>query len=302
MALGAGAADEIVVGFGPELGLAAFRSAPATLSMRVVAADGALVGDLMTATIVDEGRPRWVFWLDPGFVVLVMDWDWRGARVAWSALLVRPGQPPTPAVDLGLDGMDVRVARALDRRSVGLIVQAAAISRADEPGRWQTIAVAEDGSIRSTAIAVDLDDLVTRTDERWAPAELDGARGWVAVREGEEPTEGVFAGRRVATDAAAARTDADAVVASIINGAVPPPRGPGGTIFEARGEPLLVRSRGADEVGEPLLMAWRGDVVGAVAMNVSTALFWSGSRFLYAYDGPKGAMILPIDCRRPPLR
>jgi len=63
------------------------------------------------------------------------------------------------------------------------------------------------------------------------------------------------------------------------------------------GRPTLVREYGGKEVGQRLALEWRGNVVGAVAMNIESLLFWSGTHFVYPFRGDRGATLLPIDCR-----
>ncbi len=101
--------------------------------------------------------------------------------MSWTALVVEPAGAIHLPVDIDLDGMDVRVAQALDGRRVGLIVTSAGIAKTRAPGRWQTLAVAPDGRLTSSPVAVAVDDLVTTTNDAWEPAALMGRRGWMVL-------------------------------------------------------------------------------------------------------------------------
>jgi hypothetical protein len=93
----------------------------------------------------------------------------------------------------------------------------------------------------------------------------------------------------------------DAVAFEITNGAVPPPPGPGGRIIEAMGRPMLERQHAGRRVGDTTALEWRGNPI-AHSMNVSTAVAWSGTHFIYPFwDADRGdayiVALLPIDCR-----
>lgn len=106
----------------------------------------------------------------------------------------------------------------------------------------------------------------------------------------------MFDGVRAAAGRASLLRPTDAVVGEVRNAAVPPPPGPNGTIFEALGRPTLVRTHQGQPVGRTLDLEWHGSRVGAIGMQVESAVFWSGTHFLYPFRSSRGANLLPIDC------
>jgi hypothetical protein len=94
---------------------------------------------------------------------------------------------------------------------------------------------------------------------------------------------------------------ADTLDFAVTNGAVPPPRGPGGRIIEAMGRPMLDRTHDTLRVGDATALEWRGNPI-ARGMNVSMTIVWSGTRFIYPFwAADRGdtyiVALLPIDCR-----
>jgi hypothetical protein len=298
--LGRGGGGPIVVAFDRTGGLAAWPQASATLAVRPIALDGSARGPVVRVAVGKEIEPYAMFATAPGFVLLLRRLDYQhGFRRWWGARVFgRDGRPAGPIIDLGLADMEVRVGQAIDAYRIGLIVAGAPIGKRTHTGRWQTLSVGPGGVITSTPIVAAVDDLVTTTDDVWEPAVLAGQRGWVVLRRGVRRPEGIFDGAREPAAAAVPLVPPDGVSAEVVNLAVPPPPRPGGTIFEAMGQPALRRTHAGEAFGQLVHLAWHGNPVGAYAMNVETALFWSGTHFLYPFHHDNGAYLLPVDCRR----
>jgi len=286
-----------IVGFGPQGGVATWMSGASTLALQRLARDGTKVGAAASAQVGKGLEPKHVYPVDRGFVVLLLRWDSQNGVVAWEGMLYDSGGRAHEPVDIGLDGMVVRVGQPLDGHAVGLIVSAAYIAKQKQPGRWQTVTVGADGKLISVATAIAVDDLVTTTDDAFVPATLAGKRGWMVLRNDARRPDGVFGGTRVAAAHAAPLSPSDGLIGVMRNRARPPPRGRGGTIREALGRPTLVRMHKGKELGDRLALEWHGNPVGAVAMNIESLLFWSGTHFVYPFRGNAGACLLPIDCR-----
>jgi hypothetical protein len=285
--------DPPVLGFGARGGLAAWLSAETTLALRPLDASGATRAPATTVAVGTGYAPRLVYAVDRGFLVLLRLWDLRQGPVRWRGLLVAPdGSVLGSAVDLGLDGMDVLVGRALDGAAVGLIL---APAFTEAPWRWQTIAVDADGHLASTPIEVAVDDLGNTGQDRWVPAELDGRPGWVILRAGARRPDGVFAGARL--PAGRAVLLGDDLSGAVVNLATPPPPGPGGTIYEAMAEPALVREHHGRRLGDATRLVVRGDAVGVTGMYLEIELAWTGSRFACTYIDEQTARLLPVNCR-----
>jgi hypothetical protein len=294
--LGARHDGDTIVGFGSSGGVAVMKRDATTLLVQPIGFDALKTGKATTVSVPTGVEPIHLFSLEQGFVVLLRLWDWQGGRASWSAVMLERSGRAHPPVDIGLDGMDVRVAQPLDGQRVGLVVAAAAIAKTKAPGRWQTLTVPANGPIQSSPVAVSVDDLVTTTNDVWQAAALDGKRGWLVLREGARRQEGVFDGVRQAAAAATPLRPSDAIVATMKNGAVPPPRGAGRMIREARGRPMLVRTHRGKEIGQRLVPRWRGTTVGVSAMYIQSSIFWSGSHFIYPFRHGNEASLLPIDC------
>jgi hypothetical protein len=137
---------------------------------------------------------------------------------------------------------------------------------------------------------VDVDDLGTLSTEAWEPAELAEERGWVVLREGALRPEGVFAGKRASSASASLLRPDDAVDAGVVNLAVPPPRGPNGTIYEALPRPALRRTRKGQPVGATLDLEASGH-------GPSYDVAWSGTHFVYPHTDRRGdATLTAINC------
>lgn len=81
----------------------------------------------------------------------------------------------------------------------------------------------------------------------------------------------------------------------VINAVDPPPPGPGGTIYEPLGRPVLERTNAGARVGQLTALEFHGNPI-AFSMNIDPYIAWSGTHFLYPFR--EGALrLLPIDCR-----
>jgi hypothetical protein len=238
-----------------------------------------------------------MFATERGFVLLLRRWDYQRGDVRWwGQVFGQDGRPAALPIDLGLADMDLRIGQAIDGDRIGLVVVQAHIAKRKHVGRWQTLVVGPDGMITSIPVVAAVDDLVTTTDDAWEPAVLDGKRGWVVSRRGARRPEGIFDGVRRPAAAALRLSPADGLSAEVVNLAVPPPRGPHGTIFEAMGEPALRRTLAGKPFGHLVPLQWRGNPVGTYAMNVDRTLFWSGTHFLYPFHHKNSAYLLPVHC------
>jgi hypothetical protein len=294
-----GGGGPIVVAFDRTGGLAAWPEASATLAVRPVAPDGSARGPIVRVVVGKEIEPYAMFATERGFVLLLLRLDdQHGYRRWWGGRVFgRDGRPAGPAIDLGLADMEVRVGQTIDADRIALVVAGANIAKRKRVGRWQTLIVGHDGGITSIPFGVAVDDLVTTTDDVWEPAVLAGQRGWVVLRRGMRRPEGIFDGVRQPAAAAERLLPPDGVSAEVVNLAVPPPPGPDGTIFEEMGRPALRRTRAGEAFGKLVQLIWHGNPVGSYAMNVESALFWSGTHFLYPFHEDNGAYLLPVDCR-----
>jgi len=88
----------------------------------------------------------------------------------------------------------------------------------------------------------------------------------------------------------------DAIAYIVTNGARPPPHGPGGTIYEAMGRPMLERSRSGTPVGRSIELDYHRNPI-AHSMNISPDIAWSGTHFLYPFVHDQRQLLLPIDCK-----
>lgn len=273
-------------------GLAAWKRDPSTLALQPVAPDGATRGAAVSVPVAADLQPKHVFALDRGFLVLLVRWDWRRGDASWWGVVVdgsaRTARPPT---DLGMAGMDVKLGQPLGGDRVGLVLLPAAISRPQQASRWQTLAVARDGTITSTPVAVRIEDFISHhSDDDWVPAARAGKRGWSLGR------EGLYEGVREPS-AGAIPLAPDAVRAAVQNLARPNPPGPGGTIIESMARPALERTHAGRSLGPPTSLEVRGDPVGVTGFLMSGTLVWTGTHFLYAYTDDKLTALLPVDCR-----
>jgi hypothetical protein len=294
-----GGGGPIVVAFDRTGGLAAWPETSTMLAVRPIAPDGSARGPVVRVAVGKEVEPHAMFATGHGFVLVMLRLDSQhGYRRWWGGRVFgRNGRPAGPATDLGLADMEVRVGQALDADRIGLIVAGANVAKRNTVGRWQTLVVGHDGGISSIPSVVAVDDLVTTTDDDWQPAVLAGQRGWVVLRRGLRRPEGIFDGVRRPAAAALPLVPPDGVSAEVVNLAEPPPPGPDGTIFEAMGRPALRRTRAGEAFGQLAQLLRHGNPVGSYGMNVESALFWSGTHFLYPFHEDKGAYLLPVDCR-----
>ncbi|MFO0551948.1 MAG: hypothetical protein U0271_26420 [Polyangiaceae bacterium] len=296
LSLGASSSEPPLVAFGRTAGLAAWTRANGGLALQSLDALGNPTGREHSINLAQLQVPSALFALGDRFVLLVRSWDYAQHDVRWWGLVVRDSGEPlaNKLTSLGFDGFDVVVGRALDRARVGLLVRPAAIAPPDVaslPGHWQTIHAADDGRLESTAIAVSFDDLVTTTEDAWEPASLDGKRGWVATHAGEKGRFGVFDGTRQGTARASLDRAPDVLAVTVTDRSSPPPRGPGGTIYEMLPQLVLERRLGSTWLGATSLEVnvSRGAWPGVVA--------WTGRLFLYPCHSNDAATLVRVDCR-----
>ena len=284
--------DHAAVGLGAAGGLAAWKREAATLALQPLALDGATRGAAVAVPVAADLQPKHVFALDRGFLVLLVRWDWRRGDASWWGVVADPGgRPARPPADLGMAGMDVKLGQPLDGDRVGLVLLPAAIAKSPQPSRWQTLAVAPDGGIASTPVAVGIEDFISHhPDDDWVPAARAGKRGWSLG------PEGLYEGVR-APSAGALPLAPGAVRAAVRNLARPNPRGPGGTIIESMARPALERTHAGRPLGPPTLLEVGGAPVGVTGFMMSGTLVWTGTHFLYAYADAQVAALLPVDCR-----
>jgi hypothetical protein len=298
LSLGPVVEDAPVVAFGRTGGLAAWKQNEATLALQALSADGALVGSTVTTPLEANLRVARVYALDRVFVVLLRLWDWQKHDVRWWGVVVSArGEPLKGPVDLDMADMDIRVGQAPDGQRIALVLMPADIAarRDSLHGRWQTVTLGAGGTLESKATKVSVDDLVTLGTEAWEPAALAGQRGWVVLRDGIVRPEGLFDGKRVSSAGAVPLRPKDGIVAKVYSTAVPPPRGPGGTIYEALPNPALRRTHDGKPAGAVLGLEARGT-------HASYEVVWSGTHFVYPwrqYGGTFVAMLSTIDCRPP---
>ena len=300
--LGRGGSGPIVVGFDRTGGLAAWQQVSGMLAVRPIAPDGSARGPVIPVAVGKEIEPHTMFATERGFVLLLLRWDYQHDDARWwGRVFGRDGRPAAPAVDLGLAGMNLEIGQAIDGDRIGLVVVKADIAKHKQVGRWQTLIVGQDGIITSIPVAAAVDDLATTTDDVWEPAVLAGKRGWVVSRRGVRRPEGIFDGVRRPAAAALRLGAPDGLSAEVVNLAEPPGRNgrmADGKIYEAMGRPALRRTQAGKSFGQLVPLHWRGNAVGTHAMNVDTALFWSGTHFLYPFhDDNDVAYLLPVNCR-----
>lgn len=277
-------------------GIAAFKRDPSTLAIEPIGPAGTKLGGGTRVAVGPQIEPAYGFAVDAGFVLLLRRWDPEGEVAWWGLVLQDDGGDPS-LVDVGLWDMDVRVAQPLGGQRVGLIVAAAAAAKHKQPGRWQTLSVSDDGRLASVAVAVEVDDLVTTTNDTWHKAELSGERGWLVIRAGTRRPQGVFGGVRSAAGKATLLRPTDGLVVNVRNGAGPPRHRRGDRIYEPARRPQLVRMHNGTPVGAAVDLKWRGEWVGVSGMHANSAVVWSGSHFLCPFGNAEGANLLPIDCR-----
>ena len=293
-----------VVGFGRGGGLAAWKPADTKLALRRLSSDGTTRGDMTTVSIDKDHDPKLIFAVGRGFVVLLERWDWQREDLQWFGLYVKEdGHATAPAVDLKLALMNITLGRAIDGEHLALVVQPRFIGPNSERGRWQTVAVAPDGRLTSTAIAVEVDDLATTIEDRWVPAVLDGRAGWAVLRGETLRPFGVFGGKRMPA-AGAEVVDDGGFTARIgdLRGPPPPP-GPDGRIYEMVPRPALVRERHGKQVGSQTRLEVFGNPAPSGGLSVDPEkIVWTGTHFVYPFGESRGpdsylACLLPIDCR-----
>jgi hypothetical protein len=299
--LGPVASGRVALGFGAGGGLAAWKPTETTLAVRHLASNGSPRGAALRLAIDPRLEPRQVHAVAAGYVVLLSVWDWRAGDARWLGVFASAhGQVLKPPVDLGLDGMDIVVGRAIDDERVALIVTPAAIApnRAHLRGRWQTVRAGADGRLASTATEVDVTDLAPTTQDRWAPATLGADPGWAVERDHLRRPLGVFGGR-LGPAAGAVLLDGG-FTARVLNLAEPPPQSADGTIFEVLPAPALVREHRGKPVGRSTLLEVGSSPVGVHGLSFTPDIAWSGTHFVYPFatsNPPRAASLLPIDCR-----
>jgi hypothetical protein len=241
-----------VLAFDARGGIAAWKSAPSTLSLQALGNDGKRVGNATTLAISETLEPHAIYAVGAGFVVLLRRWGWETKDLAWFGVVVeRTGATASGAVDLQLADLDITAAQVTTDRTIALTVGPGYISKnQQQPVRGHLLEIAGTGITSSPS----------------------------ATLAGTDPQA------------------PDAIDFDVTNGAVPPPRGPGGTIYEAMGQPILNRTLGGKRVGNPIDLEFRGNPI-AHSMNISPYIVWSGTHFLYPFWETDVVRILPIDCR-----
>ncbi len=302
--LGPHGEGDAVLGFDPTGGLVAWKRDKGVLAVQALGLDGKPIGPGATVDVAEGIEPKRVFALGDSFVVLLQRWDWQTPDLAWWGVVVgRDGRTARPPVDLGLRHFAIHVAQVTGDHAIALVVGAAAYTKnATDPARWQTLATAASGVLTSTSASLGQRDL----GGEWIEADLDGARGWIVVRDGRRDADGFFDGARKPAAGAIALQPDNALDVHVTNAARPPPspRGPNVTIIEPMGRPMLERERLGQPVGEPLALERDGNPI-AHGMHISTDLAWSGTHFIYPFWDDDGGpthdkyvvRLLAIDCR-----
>ncbi len=300
--LGEHGGGDAAIGFGGARGIAAWQIGPTSIEVQAIAPDGTRIGMPATVTVHERVEPHEIYPIAAGFVVLLRLWDWEASDLNWWALVVdRDGHVVRPPVEIGLADLDIAMSQRFDDRTIALITMPGTISKQPTgPMRWQTLTIDASGKVTWNAHVIDTHGL----EGEWQPADLHGMRGWLVVRNGARVADGIFDGQRRPSDGATPLADPAALDIRVVNAAEPPPPGPGGRIIEAMGRPMLHRTHAGQPVGEALALEWHGNPI-AYAMNISTAIAWSGTHFLYPFSGEDGGpthdryveALLPIDCR-----
>jgi hypothetical protein len=283
-----------VVGYGPAGGLVAWRQAETTLTLQRLGED-AVSGAAVSIPLEPGLSVERIFALRRGFIVVVRLWDWKKNVARWWGLVVgHDGQPRGGRVDLGMSDMDILEHQIIDEERIALLLFPAAIAanRDRLQDRWQTLLLDAGGALASKA-GGELGKVERLSSDTWEPAELGGKHGWVVLRDAAPLPQGIFEGARTPAAAAKLLRPSDAIDARVYNLAVPPPRGPRGTIYEALPEPGLVRTHHGSPVGSAFHLSneHRRDLNEVV---------WSGRYFVYPFKGPRGdqevASLVLIDC------
>ncbi|APR77861.1 Hypothetical protein A7982_03208 [Minicystis rosea] len=294
VALGPIEGDAPIVGFGPAGGLAAWRPNNTSLILQPITAAG-VTGTTVTVALDSDLTVERIHALRGGLIVVIRRWDWQKKIARWWGLPVGYDAHPLGArVDLGLADMDILLHQIIDDERVALLLFPAAIAPARDrlQHRWQTLTLGAGGVIESKR-GGDLGHVEMLSSDTWEPATLGQRRGWAVFRDGVLQPEGIFDGQRMKSAGATSVRPNDAIDARVYSLAVPPPRGPGGRIYEALPQPALVREHRGKRVGTPF------DLSSNNHTDLNDAV-WSGTYFVHAsrdhHHEPATAALTFIDC------
>jgi hypothetical protein len=168
---------------------------------------------------------------------------------------------------------------------------------------WYGIVVNHAGTTATAALDLQLADLdITAAQVTGDRIALTVGPGYIS-KNSKQPVRGhtldiAPAGITSSPSATLAGSDPrapDALDFDVTNGAVPPPPGRGGKIYEAMGRPILTRTLAGKRVGDPIDLEFRGNPI-AHSMNISSDIAWSGTHFVYPFSDDVDRL-LPIDCR-----
>jgi len=294
-AMGTGSAANALVAFRTREGIVAWRQDEHTVAVRAIASRGSPLGERISIPVAKGAVPGQLFAIERGYLLLLHRWLQETADSTWWGIVLSPkGKPEAAPVDVGLHGRRVFAGQPLGGDQVALLTNPA--NPEPRPAlHWQTLNASSKGGITSSTAKVALDRLVGKLDDSWAMAELDQQRGWVVLRDGTPRPYGAFGGVEQKTTEARPLIPDSAILAEVHNAAVPPPRGPKGTIYEALGMPMLERTHYGKRL-EPLFLEWHGSGTGVHGMNVDPHIFWSGTHFLRPFAEDGTLYILPVDC------